>query len=116
YWSDASMTAVLRTVGWVHISDRVVDQLAAVSASRFVGSDDHPFGRNQTVNQLEVAARSVVIEEAATLAKHEWVDEKHIPVNELRRKQRSHQLPTAHDAQVGAWFGIDLGNAIRRVA
>src|SRR4029450_11003826 len=72
-------------IGW--LSYKVVDQLAAMSASRFVGCDDHPFGRNQTVNQLEVAARSAVIEEAATLAEHEWVDEQHIPVNELRCTQ-----------------------------
>ena len=38
-------------------------------------------GRNHTVDQFEVFARSAVIEEAATLTEHERVNKQHIPVN-----------------------------------
>jgi hypothetical protein len=48
---------------------------------QFVAGDDHAFGRNQTVDQFKAFAWSAVIEEAATLTKHEWVDKQHIPVN-----------------------------------
>ena len=54
-----------------------LDRLAAVSASRFVGSNDHAFGRNRTVDQLEVATRAAVIEEAATLTEHKGMDAAH---------------------------------------
>jgi hypothetical protein len=52
-----------------------------------VCGDDHAFGRHHTIDQLEVVTWSAVIEEAATLTKHEGMDKQHIPVNELRRKQ-----------------------------
>jgi hypothetical protein len=61
--------------------------LAAAVSARLVCRDDHALGRDHAVGELEIDTRSAIIEKTVTLTEHERVDEQHIPVDELRRKQ-----------------------------